>query len=250
MSSGKDAKIKNVMRLVHQKGVVTAVYLRRQGVSYQSMLKYRRSDWLRSLGNGAFCESGDVPSIDAALAALVEQLELPLHLGGKSALAQRGIMQYVPIGGLPSEIYVRHGVRLPKWFSVTYSGSFVCRHSSLFPDETGVEHRDSACAVSSPERAFLELAADVPRKVALGELYQLMEFADTLRPKLISELLTKCGSVKAKRVFLFLADDLGHRWAKKVDHSGIDLGVGCRVIDKGGEFQPKYNIVVKPWREY
>ena len=103
MSSEKDTKIKNVMRLVHQKGVVTAVYLRRLGVSYQSMLKYRQSDWLRSLGNGAFCESGDVPSIDAALAALVEQLGLPIHLGGKTALSQRGIMQYVPIGGMPFE---------------------------------------------------------------------------------------------------------------------------------------------------
>ena len=69
MSSENDTKIKNIMRLVHQKGVVTAVYLRRHGVSYQSMLKYRKSNWLRSLGNGAFCESGDVPSIDAALAA-------------------------------------------------------------------------------------------------------------------------------------------------------------------------------------
>ena len=250
MSSEKDTKIKNVMRLVHRKGVVTAVYLRRQGVSYQSMLKYRQSDWLRSLGNGAFCESGDVPSIDAALAALVEQLGLPIHLGGKTALARRGIMQYVPIGGLPSEIYMRRGVRLPKWFSGTYAGQFVCRRSCLFPDETGVERREAACAVSSPERAFLELAAEVPQKIALGELYQLMEFADTLRPKLVSELLTKCGSVKAKRVFLLLADDLGHRWAKRVDLSGIDLGAGCRVIDKGGEFQPKYNIVVKPWREY
>ena len=96
----------------------------------------------------------------------------------------------------------------------------------------------------------MELAAEVPQKVALGELYQLMEFADTLRPKLVSELLTKCGSVKAKRVFLLLTDDLGHRWAKRVDLSGIDLGAGCRVIDKGGVFQPKYNIVVKPWREY
>ena len=62
--------------------------MRRQGVSYQSMLKYRQSDWLRSLGNGAFCESGDLPSIEAALAALVEQLELPLHLGGKTAVVQ------------------------------------------------------------------------------------------------------------------------------------------------------------------
>ena len=250
MSSEKDTKIKNVMRLVHRKGVVTAVYLRRQGVSYQSMLKYRQSDWLRSLGNGAFCESGDVPSIDAALAAIDEQLGLPIHLGGKTALAERGIMQYVPIGGLPSEIYLRRGVRLPKWFSDTYFGRFVCKRSCLFSDETGVEHREAACAVSSPERAFLELAAEVPQRIALGELYQLMEFADTLRPKLVSELLAKCGSVKAKRVFLLLADDLGYRWSKRVDHSGIDLGAGCRVIDKGGEFQPKYTLVVKPWREY
>ena len=250
MSSENDTKIKNIMRLVHQKGVVTAVYLRRHGVSYQSMLKYRKSNWLRSLGNGAFCESGDVPSIDAALAALVEQLGLPLHLGGKTALARRGIMQYVPIGGLPAEIYLRRGVRLPKWFSVAYAGRFVCKRTSLFPDETGVEHREAVCAVSSPERAFLELAAEVPQKVALGELYQLMEFADALRPKLVSELLTKCGSVKAKRVFLLLADDIGHRWTKRVDLSGIDLGSGCRVIDKDGEFQPKYNVVVKPWREY
>ena len=239
------------MRLVHQKGVVTAVCLRRQGVSYQSMLKYRRSDWLRSLGNGAFCESGDVPSIDTALAALVEQLELPLHLGGRTALARRGIVQYVPIGGLPLEIYSRRGVRLPKWFSATYAGRFVCKRTCLFSDDSGVEHhREAACAVSSPERAFLELAAEVPQKIALGELYQLMEFADTLRPKLVSELLAKCGSVKAKRVFLLLADDLGHQWAERIDLSGIDLGSGCRVIDKGGVFQPKYNIIVKPWREY
>ncbi|MBQ7190190.1 MAG: type IV toxin-antitoxin system AbiEi family antitoxin domain-containing protein [Kiritimatiellae bacterium] len=108
---------------------------------------------------------------------------------------------------------------MPKWFSGTYSGRFVCTRSCFFSDETGIEYREAACAVSSPERAFLELAADVPQKVALGELYQLMEFADTLRPKLVSKLLTKCGSVKAKRVFLFLADDLGHRWAKKVDLS-------------------------------
>ena len=147
------------MRLVHQKGVVTAAYLRRQGVSYQSMLKYRQSDWLRSLGNGAFCESGDVPSIDTALAALIEQLGLPIHLGGKTALAQRGIMQYVPLGGLPSEIYIRRGVRLPKWFSATYAGRFVCKRTCLFSDETGVERREAVCAVSSPERAFLELAA-------------------------------------------------------------------------------------------
>lgn len=123
------------MRLVYQKGVVTAVYLRRQGVSYQSMLKYRQSDWLRSLGNGAFCESGEVPSIDTAL---VEQLELPLHLGGKSALAQRGIMQYVPMGGCH-----------PRY---TLGGVSVCRNG--FPARIPVDSFARVLVFSPMKRAL------------------------------------------------------------------------------------------------
>ena len=115
---------------------------------------------------------------------------------------------------------------------------------------TGVERDAHGIPVSSPERAYVEMAAEVPRKTALGELYQLMEFADTLRPRLVTELLSKCGSVKAKRVFLLLADDLGHWWFKKIDRSKIDLGTGCRMVERGGTFQSQYNIIVKPWREY
>lgn len=249
MSLGTDTKLKKVIDLVRQKGVLTASYLRKEGISYQSMLEYRKSGWLESLGVGAFCGRGAKPSLDIALVALAEQLGLPLHLGRRSALARRGVMQYVPIGGLPSDVYLRRGVRLPKWFSDTYAGQFVRNSTCLFPDETGVEHGMSDYAVSSPERAFLELAAEVPKKLAVGELYQLMEFADTLRPGLVFELLSKCGSIKAKRIFLLLAEDLGYWWMNKIDITGIDLGSGCRVIDKDGVFNAKYNLVVKPWRE-
>lgn len=249
MSLSNSTDIKKVLRLVHQKGVVTAAFLRQQGVSYQRMLKYRQGDWLSSLGTGAFCESGTTPAFDTALAALSEQLGLPVHLGGKTALLRRGIVQHVPLGGLASELYLRRGFRLPKWFCDTYGGQFVRNSSRLVADETGLEREDNGVVSSSSERAFLEVAAEVPKKTALGELYQLMEFAETLRPKLLTDLLAKCGSVKAKRIFLFLADDLGHWWAEKIDRTAIDLGSGCRVIDKGGEFQAKYNIVVRPWRE-
>ena len=249
MSLETETNLKQVVRLVHQKGIVTAAYLRQQGVSYPRMLKLRRGDWLRSLGTGAFCESGTTPTFDMALVALSEQLGLPVHLGGKTALLRRGIMQYVPFGGHTSEVYLRRGIRLPKWFCDTYAGQFVRNSSSLLPDETGIEREDGGIVLSTPERAFLEVAAEVPRKVSVGELYQLMEFAETLRPELVTDLLVKCGSVKAKRVFLMLADDLGHWWAKKIDRSAIRLGTGCRVIDKGGVFQPKYNLVARPWRE-
>lgn len=250
MSSFIETDIKKVVRLVHQKGIATAAYLRQQGVSYQRMLKYRKAGWLAPLGSGAFCESGAKPPLDVAIVALSDQLGLPVHIGGKTALLRRGIMQHVPLGGHISELYLRRGFRLPKWFCDTYAGQFARNSSCLLPDETGVEHDASGMSFSSPERAFLELAAEVPNKAALGELYQLMEFAETLRPTLVTELLSQCESVKAKRVFLFLADDLGHWWFKKIDTSKIDLGSGCRVIDRGGEFQAKYNIIVKPWREY
>lgn len=245
-----DTDLKKIVRLVHEKGVVTASYLRQQGVSYQSMLKYRMGNWLASLGTGAFCESGTTPSLDAAIVALSEQLGLPVHIGGKTALLRRGIMQHVPVAGHKLELYLRRGVRIPKWFSDTFAGQFVRNASCLFQDMTGVERDAHGIPVSSPERAYVEMAAEVPRKTALGELYQLMEFADTLRPRLVTELLSKCGSVKAKRVFLLLADDLDHWWFKKIDRSKIDLGTGCRMVERGGTFQSQYNIIVKPWREY
>ena len=109
MSLGKDTDLKSVVRLVHQKGVVTAAFLRKQGVSYQRMLKFRQANWLTPLGVGAFCESGSVPSLDVAFVALSEQLGLPVHFGSKTALARRGLMHYVPLGGLTSEVYLRRG---------------------------------------------------------------------------------------------------------------------------------------------
>jgi hypothetical protein len=38
-------------------------------------------------------------------------------------------------------------------------------------------------------------------------------------------------------------------WWERVRKEEIDLGAGCRVIDKDGAFNSKYNLVVKPWRE-
>lgn len=69
MSLSRDTDLKNVVRLGHQKGIVTAAWLRGQGVSYQSMLKYRQGQWLEALGTGAFCETGTHSSFDAALVA-------------------------------------------------------------------------------------------------------------------------------------------------------------------------------------
>ena len=228
--------------------VVTASCLLKRGYSYDNLKGYVRSGYLNSLGRGAYCRAGSNPSVEAAVAAMAEQLGVPVHLGGRTALAKRGYVHFVPFEELPATVFLARGVRLPAWFSRHYSNRFLLRKTSFIKGEMGIES-EAECPVSSPERAFLEFLLDVPSRQLLNEAYQLLEMMMSLRPKLLGDLLVACSSIKVKRLFFLLADDLNAPWWSRVKKDGIDLGSGCRVVDREGSFQAKYNLVVKPWRE-
>ena len=229
--------------------VLTAPYLLKQGYSYDNLKGYVRSGYLDSLGRGAYCRAGSQPTVEAAITAMSGQMGVPEHLGGRSALAKRGYVHFVPFTELPATIFMDHGVRVPAWFGHHYAGRFLMRKTSFIKGNSGIEN-DAGCPVSSPERAILEFLLDVPSRQLLNEAYQLLEMMMTLRPRLIEKLLSACSSIKVKRLFFLLADDLNPPWWGRVAKEEIDLGAGCRVIDKDGSFNSKYNLVVKPWREY
>jgi hypothetical protein len=71
-----------------------------------------------------------------------------------------------------------------------------------------------------------------------------MESLSALQPELVQELLEQCRSIKAKRLFLFLADKAGHSWFKYLDISKIQLGKGKRSIVHKGVLIPKYQITI------
>jgi hypothetical protein len=71
-----------------------------------------------------------------------------------------------------------------------------------------------------------------------------MNSLTTLRPDVVQRLLEKCRSIKAKRVFLYLADKLDLPFFQKLDLDKISLGSGKRMIVKGGELNKKYQITV------
>ncbi|MEK6654555.1 MAG: type IV toxin-antitoxin system AbiEi family antitoxin domain-containing protein, partial [Thermodesulfobacteriota bacterium] len=50
--------------------------------------------------------------------------------------------------------------------------------------------------------------------------------------------------IKAKRLFLFLAEKCGHAWVNKLDISKVRLGSGKRLIVRGGRLDKKYQITV------
>ena len=240
------------MGLMTDNSIVTSAYLSSLGFSYNSLFGYKKSGWIDEFGRGAYCKHGQNPPLEAALSALHLQLKKPIRLGGRSALAQRGFLHFVPSRETSATIYANRGVVLPAWFKSKFSESVQLSATTFLPPSIGISEapvNGFQILLSDPERAILELLEQVPRTVQLNECYQILELMVNLRPKLLHDLLEHCSSVKTKRLFLLLAKDLNHQWYEMFDTKSINLGSGCRVIDNDGSFNADFNIIVRPWRE-
>ena len=66
----------------------------------------------------------------------------------------------------------------------------------------------------------------------------------SLRPQRVGMLLRHCRSIKAKRLFLALAERHAHAWLAHVPMEGVDLGTGKRSLVPGGRLDPTYQITL------
>jgi hypothetical protein len=239
--------------LIHWPRDTVAVqqWFTKRGISRQLAAKYVHSGWIKRIGRGGYIRAGDAAALTGAVYALQTQLGYEAHVGGKTALELQGYGHFLPMKNIP-EFYLfgRPGRRLPSWFAgAKWESSVRYRMSRLFSGrpEAGLEEISAggySIKVSSPERAALELAELVPAEQSFEGAGLLMEGLTTLRPALVQALLMACRSIKAKRLFLFLAEKCGHAWVDKLDISKIRLGSGKRLIVRGGRLDPKYQITV------
>jgi len=105
-------------------------------------------------------------------------------------------------------------------------------------------HWDWPLSCARPELALLEILAVVHTADDFEAVDKLFESATTLRPNVLMKLLMACGQVKAKRLFLWMAERHGHAWFHKLNTEMIQLGSGKRMLVKGGRLVPKYQITV------
>lgn len=155
----------------------------------------------------------------------------------------RGLLHFLPSIHLPDTLYTPPNMRLPAWLESSYASVYLCRKTNLLPHDLGIESHEVdrfTIPVSTPERAILEYLDDVPDKHPLNEAFQIMEMLYNARPDILQALLESCNSVKVKRLFLLLAEDLNHSWYEDLDISRINIGSGNRVIDKGGSYRGKW----------
>ena len=72
----------------------------------------------------------------------------------------------------------------------------------------------------------------------------LLQGLRSLRPERVTKLLRACQSVKAKRLFLALAERQKHAWFKHLEMKGVDLGSGKRSLFPGGKLDAKYQVTL------
>jgi hypothetical protein len=171
-----------------------------------------------------------------------------VHPGGRTALALQGKAHYIELNTAQIWLFGGEKERLPTWFRKhKWNQNINYNASSFLPKELGLTEfslPNFSIKVSSPARAIMECLYLAPEKFDIVECYELMENLNDLRPTIVQELLEACTSIKVKRLFLFMAEQLNHIWYKHLNLSKVDLGKGKRSLVKGGVYISKYQITV------
>jgi hypothetical protein len=203
--------------------------LAKRGADAKLASFYARSGWLVRLGHGVYALPGDEITPLAAT-RLLQARVAGLHVGGKSALALRGVRHNLSARET-LVLWADRRFAVPKWFTERYPSRAV--FAPLFEDVDAALARATVSTppgvlegvrVSAPERAALEMLHEVGVHETLEEARDVFEGLRNLRTEVVGKLLSRCGSVKAVRLFL--------RWSREtgvVDVDGLRANFDLRV---------------------
>ncbi|NET56431.1 MAG: hypothetical protein F6K47_09740 [Symploca sp. SIO2E6] len=250
MTQDNTTKLNYLLRSWPPGEVITSKWLTTHGYTPDLVKRYQESSWLESLGHGAWTQRlEDVTWVDG-VHAIQTQLNLPIFVVSESALRLGGYAHYLPFSEETIFLMGQRGTTLPKWFrEYPWKVRTVYKTSSLFGNEPSlgiqeIKIQGTALQVSSPERAILEVLYAVPKDFSFEFAWQHFESLLSLRPSHVQRLLEECTSIKAKRLFLLLAEKLEMPWRCAVSRESISLGSGKRVLAKGGMLNKMYQITV------
>jgi hypothetical protein len=249
-SNQKNTKLNKLLSGWKDGVVYTSPWLSENGYTPDMLFGYKESNWVKTIGRGAYVKAQDEPLWVGAVHALQDQLKYSTHVGGETALELQGVRHNVSPRLHECHLYSPSKRKLPAWFTSYNWGVEIRLHiSTLFREQdlgikSMVVKNSVPILVAEPERAILELLSHVNSKPTFLKGWHLVEGMMTLRPNLVQSLLRNCKSVKVKRLFLFMAENNELPWYEKLKISEIDLGSGKRTIVKNGKLDNKFMITV------
>lgn len=239
--------------------VATRPWLLANGLSKDRLDNYVKSGRLRKLARGVYCHRYASLSWQSVMSSFGQSVPVAAYVGGLSALQESGYGQYLSLGKIEAVNVYSH-LAEPRWLeevaahlnAVSFRWHKTQRLWSKLslttplagqPGITDYVSQDKLL-LSSPERAFIELLDEVPKRISFEHTDEIMQGLVNLSPRKLQRLLDSCNSVKAKRLFCWFADRHQHSWWKKLDYRQFDLGAGKRVVQDGGRLDSRYQITV------
>lgn len=248
MSDYRFATIKNLLSIWPRHVVMPVRWLSEQGF-YPSLLdRYKKSNWITPAGRGAYTLANDTVGWKGAVFGLQKYYPERIHVGGISALELHGSAHFVRMSARTNiYLYSRTVEKLPSWASGQEwdQARLELVHTGFLDTELGlvaVKEGDFSITVSCRERAMLEMLYSANTSFSLVDCNLIMENLNTLRPDMVQSLLNECNSVKAARLFLFLAKRNGHKWFAELDLDRINLGSGDRQFAQNGVYDAEFKI--------
>jgi hypothetical protein len=219
MSSSKRAsRIKRLQGTLPRGKPLDTSDLTRLGIYPELAYRYVKSGWLERLGRGMFMFAGDQLQQERCLEFLSQRIP-GFHVGGKTALAWRGLRHNVAFKEKLC-LWGPKQSRLPGWFQERFPSRYTTRElfdANLEPG-LGLGHLPGSpdgALVSDPERGLLEMLSEVGVQQGIEEARNIMELASSLRMETLEPLLRACRQVKAIRLCVLWAKELGLPWAEK-----------------------------------
>lgn len=241
--------------------LATKKWLAEQGLSAHAIDNAVKTETLLLLATGVYSQYSRSVSWEGVVASMqrMEKVEgagvPPVVVGGLSALSLSGLSQYLSLGN-KQHIHLYVAGKLPTWLArlslpVAFEGHSTNKlwPESLLTDKTFIKEHEWEAELppvyfSCPEKAILELLMDLPDAVTFEHADELMQGLVNLSPRKLDTLLKACNSVKAKRLFFWLAKRQAYPWFSKLNDKDYDLGSGKRVVAKGGKLDAGYLITV------
>jgi hypothetical protein len=235
--------------------VATKTWLQEQGLPRHFIDNAVKSRTLLILSPGVYVRDESPLNWQGIVASLQRMHPAPVTVGGLTALSLEGLTHYQLKGQIvPVSLY--SASPLPSWLNKITGNARFEGHSTrrLWPEPVmddkrylrESQWRESLPPVrySTPEKAVIELLADVPNTISFEHADQIMQGLSLLSPRKLELLLQANTSIKCKRLFLWLAQRHNHGWFNYLKPEHYDLGGGKREIARSGRLDTTWNITV------
>ncbi len=235
--------------------LATKSWLEAQGLSRHFLDNALRNHTLISLASGVYARQESRLHWKGIVVSLQRMSEIPVHVGGLTALELEGLAHYLPMGNL-RVVQLYSEVRLPRWLARLESVAIfqwngtrrlwsdeLMQNTDYLRQERWREDRPTLY-YSCPEKAIIEVLDAVPKMISFEHADQLIQGLYNLSPHKLHYLLKHCRSIKVKRLFLWLAERHQHVWFSRLSPDQYALGNGKRVIAQEGRLEQTWQITV------